>query len=268
MCTLRRKTTAYTDRRSGITVAPMSDMPPCGLSLAYILTSSQLPQVINTPIEDIRVPTISIAIAILPNSLIRPPTRDRARRRRVAREHERVGADEGVAVARAALPPRRVGVQHRVPPRLAVVAVAEALDPGHHGRGAETPSRRPALALEVEHTGQSDAVPGPAAAVREEVVGLRGACGLARVGEVVAAADEAGVGGACVVRGEGGVGVGCSLRCLLGGRLVGIREGEQRVETDLDDHEAGSGGVGRGEVNAGLVVGDVEALDCCLGGGC
>ena len=62
-------------------------------------------------------------------------------------------------------------------------------------------------ALEVQHDRERDAVIGQAAAVREEVVGLLRARRLARVREVIAAADEPGVGGAGVVRVEGRVDV-------------------------------------------------------------
>ena len=176
--------------------------------------SSQLPQVIKTPVEDVRVPAVRVRVRVLPDCLVRPAARDGAGRARVPRQHERVGRDEGVGIARAAGPPRRVGVQHRVPARAGVVPVAEGLDPRHHGGRGQAPARRAALGLEVQHARECDAVAGPAAAVGDEVVRLRGGGGLARVGEVVAAADEAGLGGAGVVGGEGGVGVGRALGCL------------------------------------------------------
>ena len=55
----------------------------------------------------------------------------------------------------------------------------------------------------------------------EEVVRLCGAGAAVRVCEVVPAADEAGRGGAGVVRGEAWVDVGCAFCCLLGEGSVG-----------------------------------------------
>ena len=76
----------------------------------------------------------------------------------------------------------------------------EIRDPGHHGRGREAVAGRArGVVLDVEHARQGDAVAGPAAAVGEEEVGLRGAGARVRVGEVVPAADEAGGRGAVVV---------------------------------------------------------------------
>lgn len=84
--------------------------------------------------------------------------------------------------------------------------------------------------------------------MRDEVVGLRLARRVPRLREVVRAADEAGVGGARVVRVEGRVDVGGAL-----GRF--------------DVHEAQpAGGVCGAEVDGGLPVRDVEALDFSTGG--
>ena len=119
----------------------------------------------------------------------------------------------------------------------------EVLHPRHHGRLAQPVARRPAgVVLDVQHARQRDAVAAPAAPVLDEVRGLRGAGAGVRVREVVAAADEAGVGRARVVAAEAGVDV------------VGAFGG-------FDDDEARPGAVGGAEVDVGLVVGDVEALD-------
>ena len=82
-----------------------------------------------------------------------------------------------------------------------------------------------------------------------EVVCLRGARRVAWLREVVGAADEAGGGRARVVGAEGGIAVG--------GALGGF---------DVDEAEAACVVCG-GEVDGGLPVGDVEALDCGLGWG-
>lgn len=126
-------------------------------------------------------------------------------------EDQGVGVDEGVGVARAGRPPRRVGVDQGVHAGLGVVGVAEVLDPGDGGAGREH-----AVALEVEHAGEGDAVTGPAAAVGEEVVRLRGTRARVQVGEVVAAADQASIGGTAVMGAETGVLVSRSLGRLRG----------------------------------------------------
>ena len=97
-----------------------------------------------------------------------------------------------------------------------MIGVNEARDPSDHGRLAEAIARGArGVVLDVEHAGERDAVTGPAAAVREEEVGLRRAGAEIGVGEVVAAADETGAGGAGVVGGEGGILVGCSFCSLF-----------------------------------------------------
>lgn len=83
----------------------------------------------------------------------------------------------------------------------------------------------------------------------DEVICLCGTRRVARLREVVGAADEAGVGRARVVGAEGGIAVG--------GAFGGF---------DVDEAEAACVVCG-GEVDAGLPVGDVEALDCGLGCG-
>ena len=96
----------------------------------------------------------------------------------------------------------------------------ETLDPGDHRGGAQpVAGRSRRVVFDVEHAREGDAVRGPAAAVGEEEVRLGRAGAGVRVCEVVAAADEAGGGGARVVRGEGGVDVGGSF-----GGLVYLRE--------------------------------------------
>lgn len=103
-------------------------------------TSGKLLQVVQTAVEDVRVTTVGIRIRILPDGLVRPSAGDGARRASIARQHQRVGVDEGVGVARAGRPPRGVGVQHRVPARDGVVPVAKGLDPRDHAGRAQAPA--------------------------------------------------------------------------------------------------------------------------------
>ena len=44
------------------------------------LASGQPPQAGNVPIKDIRIPAIRVRIRVLPDSLVRPTTRNRPRR--------------------------------------------------------------------------------------------------------------------------------------------------------------------------------------------
>lgn len=176
------------------------------------LPRGQLLQTVLIPVEDIRVPAKRILVRVLPDGVVRPAARRTSGGARIPRQDQRTGTREGTAVAGARLPPVGGGVEHGVPARLAAVGVDEVLDPRDHlrvGQAVAGVARR--VVLEVEHAGQGDAVVGPAAAVGEEVLGLVGARGAVRVGEVVAAADEAGRGGAGVVLREGGVDVGGAL---------------------------------------------------------
>ena len=101
------------------------------------------------------------------------------------------------------------------------------------------------VVFEVDPAGQRDAVVRPLAAVGEEESGLLGAGRLVRVREVVRAGD--------VVGGAGGGPVAGEDLVDDGGGFGGFEDGE-----------AGAGEVLGLEVDGGLVVGDVEALN---GGG-
>ena len=86
----------------------------------------------------------------------------------------------------------------------------------HHRTRAQAIARGAGgVVLNVQHPRQRDAVVGPPAAVGEEEIRLGCAAAGVGVGEVVAAADEAGGGGAGVVGGEARVDVGCAFCCLL-----------------------------------------------------
>ena len=183
------------------------------------LPRRQLLQLRQIPIKNIRIPPISITIRILPNSLIRPPTRNSPRTTPIPRQHKRTSATEGSTITRAGTPPVIRAVDERVAASLAVVGGDEALDPGDHGGGGEAVAGGAVgVVFDVEHPREGDAVAGPAAAVGEEEGRLRCAGGFVRVGEVVAAPDEAGVCGAGVVGGEFGV-FYCGAFCCLGERV-------------------------------------------------
>lgn len=96
-----------------------------------------------------------------------------------------------------------------------MVGVNKVGDPAYHVAGRETVAFVAAgCVFDIQHTGQRDAVVGPATAVFEEVVGLVGARAAVRVSKVVATADEACFGGAVVVVGEARVDVSSSLSGL------------------------------------------------------
>ena len=108
------------------------------------LTRRQLLQSHLIPIKRIRVAAVPIRIIELPNSIIRPTAGRGTSRGAIPSQDEGVRINEGARVARAALPPGRVGVEERVPPRAGMVRVAEVLDPRHRRAGGQR-----AVALEV-----------------------------------------------------------------------------------------------------------------------
>jgi hypothetical protein len=84
-----------------------------------------------------------------------------------------------------------------------VVFVDKIVDPSDHLGMAEAEAcLSVGVVLDVQHPGQRPVVVAPPAAVLQEVFGLRATGGLVRAGKVVSAADEASLGGACVVRVE------------------------------------------------------------------
>lgn len=178
--------------------------------------SRQLLQIRQRPIKNITIPPISITVLILPNGLKRPTPRNSPRASgAIPRQHQGTRRVKGRAVARARGPPIVGAVDHRISRRLAVVGVDEILDPGYHGGfGEAVAGRARGVVFDVEHAGQGDAVAGPAAAVRDEVVGLRRAGAGVGVGEVVASADEACGCSAVVVGAEAGVDVAGAFGCL------------------------------------------------------
>jgi len=72
---------------------------------------------------------------MVPRTTYRPTARGRASAAAVPSEHQRVGIDERVRVARAGRPPRGVGIEEGVNTRLGVIGVAEVLNPGYSGAG-------------------------------------------------------------------------------------------------------------------------------------
>lgn len=168
------------------------------------LTSSKLLQTSKITIEDIRITTPRTLIAILPDSLSRPPARNSARRTSIPCQNQRRRILERLAISRTRRPPRRIGIQHRIPRSLLMIGIRKLLYPRHHARVRQAPALRMALLrLEINHARQRDTILGPAPAVLDEEFSLGGCFVLAGVGEVVCAADEFGLGGAGVVLGEG-----------------------------------------------------------------
>ena len=164
------------------------------------------------PIKDIRISAIGIRICILPDRLKRPPARNRPRPATPASQHKRTCSGKRGTIARTSLPPVRIGVDHRITPCLAVVGVDEILDPGYHGRrGLAVAFRFVGRGFHVDHAGEGYAVTGPAPAMREEECRLGAAGTEVGAGEVVAAADEAGLGGTGVVAREVGVNETCAF---------------------------------------------------------
>ena len=108
-----------------------------------------------------------------------------------------------------------------------MVSVDKILHPGHHGRFAH-PVAGVAIGvrviLDVEHAGEGSPIPGPPAAVREEVCCLGAAGTYVGVCKVVPATDEACIGGINVVAREGGVdeiGAFCGLHVVGMSAVIG-----------------------------------------------
>ena len=141
-------------------------------------------------IELVRIAAVSVRVRILPNRLVGPAARNRPGGAPVPRQHERTGGVEGGALARALTPPIVGGVDQGVARCLGMVLRHEALDPGNHGRLAQTIAGGAAgVVLYVEHAGQCDAVARPAAAMGEEECRLCTPGAGVRVSEVVTASD-------------------------------------------------------------------------------
>jgi hypothetical protein len=132
---------------------------------------------------------------------------------------EWVGGVESRAVSSASFPPICRGVDNGVSGRLLVVGVGEVLDPGDHGRVAQTVALIASLGwvvLDIKRTGKGLPVFGPSTAVGEEVLGLSGTRAGVGVGKVVTTTDEASRGGTSVMFGECGINVGVSFSSLNG----------------------------------------------------
>ncbi len=170
------------------------------------------------PVEPVVVAHDRPGRGVLPHRVVRPAGRQRAHRRGVPGDPQRVVRREAAVVAGALGPPAGGRVDHGVPARAGLVRVQEVADPGDHLAlrlaVAGGPVRVP---LDVQRAGQRLAVAGPAAAVVDEVVRLGGAGRGVRGGEVVGAADHADVVRAVVLLGE----VGVAVVRPLGGLDVG-----------------------------------------------
>lgn len=180
------------------------------------LTSSKLLQASNIAIEDIRITTPRTLIAILPNSLSRPPPRNSTRRTGITRQHQRRRILKRLAISSTRRPPRRIGIQHRIPSSLRMIRISKLLYPRHHSSMRQAPALGMALLrLEINHSRERDAILGPTAAILNEEFSFGGCFVLTGVGEVVCATDELCFSSATVVLGEGLVCEACSLSCLF-----------------------------------------------------
>ena len=122
-------------------------------------TSGQLLQLGQIPIELIRVSTIRISIRVLPDSLIGPSARNRARRASVPSQHKRRGSTERLTVSGAGSPPIIGRIDQWIPPCFAVVGVDEVLDPGYHcGSAKPVAGRARGVVFDVEHSWESLAI--------------------------------------------------------------------------------------------------------------
>lgn len=146
--------------------------------------------------------------------MVWPATRGGSRAGGPAGEDKWVGGTESIGVPGARLPPVGRGIDHGITAGPGPVAVGEGPDPGNHGAGAEAVALGLArVTLQINHTGEGDAIAGPATTVGEEVVALSRSRAV-RVSEVVTTTDELVVGSANVL------GVECGR--LVGGSLGGL----------------------------------------------
>ena len=169
----------------------------------HTLTSSKLDEVGLGTVEAVSIAAVCVRVGVLPEAPDSPATREGADCIGVVSKHQRVSGCKGVGVARARFPPRWAEVKHGPASGLAVISVAEVLDPRHHCARRQTPALAVALGFEIQHTGQGDSVSRPATAVGEEVLGLSSASRLAWMSEVVTTADQASSCGALILRREG-----------------------------------------------------------------
>lgn len=138
------------------------------------------------------------------------------------RQNQRVVGTKVTVVTGASLPPVGGGVDHGVAASLAVVGLAEVLDPGSHvGRTEAVAGRAGWVVLQVQHSREGLAIIGPAATVGEEVLGLAGSGAGGGLRKVVTTSDETGRGCPLVVAGEGLINVAGALSGLVSGLIWG-----------------------------------------------
>lgn len=124
---LTRKTKGNLTRSASPSSSPRATKCPSS-------TSCQLLQIGQRTVEDVAITTISVAIRILPDSLVRPTARNSSRSSRaIPRQNERASRVEGGAVACTSSPPIIGAVDHRIPGGFAMVGVDKVLDPTDHG---------------------------------------------------------------------------------------------------------------------------------------
>jgi len=134
------------------------------LALSDLLELSQI------AVKDIGVATIGVAVAVLPESLKWPSAGDGTRRGVVVRKDERRLAGEGCRVSSAVLPPVCSGIDQWVDANGRVVGIDKISNPSDHGRRREAVAGITAgIVLNIEHTGQGDAITGPSTTMCQEI---------------------------------------------------------------------------------------------------
>ena len=156
------------------------------------LPRCQLLQRRESSIENIRITAIGIRICILPDSLVRPTTRNCANGTTIPCQDKWTCGIESSAISRASGPPIIRAVDHRVASSLGMIGADKALNPGNHCRCAQTiAGSAVGIVLNVQHPWQGDAVARPSSAMGKEVSGLGGAGACVGMRKMVSAADEA-----------------------------------------------------------------------------
>ena len=228
-------------------------------------------------VPEIRVAAVAVRVRVLPDALVGPATGDSTNGARILSQHQRVICAEGSAAAGTGVPPVSGGVDHGIATRLAVVGLAEVLDPCNHiGFAQPVAGRTGWVILDIEHAGQGLAIGGPATPVGKEELGL-GCTGTGvRVSKMITTPNKTGIGCTLVMAGEGAVDIGRALRGLgmisvsievsievsIGVSIgVSIEVCERSVEAYLDYDESSAGIIGTGEVHGTLVAGDIKALN-------
>lgn len=163
---------------------------------------------------------MSILLRVLPETLEGPTAWDGSHRRAIASQDQGIVLAERCDPASAGVPPVGRGIDHGVSSGFGLVGLAKVLDPSDHGGFAESVAGWTGwVVFDIQHARESLAIIGPASTVGKEIGSLGGTGATVWVGEVVAATDQTGVGGSCVVTVELLVDVGGAF-CRLSRSLT------------------------------------------------